>query len=208
MFHFRIAEALGNSLTVEVCPHCGKYHFDKDWFAAKPHKVHLCEHYGKKFRAKTFNVSNPAVLLRLVFFADMHNSAVSQVPNRRFVVDTAKYDSYELWGTCTGALWTMKRPEDNGLHLHCYRNGKRVIDETFGEVVVDGVTINNTMAQLILPQRQVKDIAKWLGVTTCHRCNTPAFHKTIKPQTRTTCQSCGYSWNHRKITSNPILELM
>ena len=208
MSHFRIAEAFGNYLTTERCPHCNQYHFDKDWFAAKPHEIHLCEHCGKKFRSSQPSVSNPAVLLRSLFFQDLHNGAESKIPKRVFKLDTSKFDSYELWGTCTGVLWTMVRPEDRGIHLHCYKDGKRVVDETFGEVTVDGVLVDNSMAQIILPQRQVQDISKWLGVITCSNCGTPVFHNSLKPVKYSECKNCEHTWFHRKVISNPILELV
>ncbi len=45
---------------------------------------------------------------------------------------------FELWSSTPAVLWTAQRPQEKGIHVHVYENGKRIVDDTFGTVVFKG----------------------------------------------------------------------
>jgi hypothetical protein len=60
------------------------------------------------------------------------------VPNRSLnLADYAGCD-YSIWASTPALLWTSDRAQEQGIHVHVMKNGKYVVDETFGQVLLDG----------------------------------------------------------------------
>jgi hypothetical protein len=127
----------GTTLDSVKCNYCFSFHLDLGHFAQTPHKKHLCGHCGKMFlpQGKENLVSNPLHLLE---------------PSTGFESATGKLDiksddfyKLEVWPSTPALIWTLDRPQVTGIHVHAYRSRtERVIDETYGEVVVDNVTLS------------------------------------------------------------------
>jgi hypothetical protein len=60
---YYISRFLKRDLRHLFCTYCGELHLDKEFFAAKPHRRHLCHGCGRYFTDDRKGVSNPIELL-------------------------------------------------------------------------------------------------------------------------------------------------
>jgi hypothetical protein len=61
-----------------------------------------------------------------------------EVPDRTLNLDGYEGCSYTIWASTPAILWTAKRPQELGVHVHVHKGTTRVVDETFGEVILNG----------------------------------------------------------------------
>ena len=52
--------------------------------------------------------------------------------------------SYTIWASTPAILWTAKRPQELGIHVHVHEEMERVVDETFGKVILNGETLERS----------------------------------------------------------------
>jgi hypothetical protein len=45
---------------------------------------------------------------------------------------------YTIWASTPAIVWTAARPQEFGIHVHAFRDSERIIDDTFGEVMLNG----------------------------------------------------------------------
>ena len=38
-------------------------------------------------------------------------------------------------------VWTAERPQEFGIHVHVWNAGGRIVDDTFGEVIYQGIPL-------------------------------------------------------------------
>ena len=129
----------GTSTSCVSCPKCGYPHLDLGDFAVTPHKKHFCGNCGNdSIWSKGPIVSTPLKPLHDQF----NNSNTYIVPDR--VLDLDQYDGYhfDVWASTPAVLWTANRPQEKGVHVHIYDGTKRIIDNTFGEVMYKGKSLN------------------------------------------------------------------
>jgi hypothetical protein len=59
-------------------------------------------------------------------------------PDRSLDLDEYPGCDYTIWASTPSIIWTAKRPQEKGIHVHVNRGAKRIVDDTFSEVVLDG----------------------------------------------------------------------
>ncbi len=130
------------------CTHCGYPHLDLGDFATKPHRKHTCANCGSDSTwSETEVVSTPLKPLHDAFM----NAEGFVVPKRTLNLDEYAGCDYALYASTPAILWTAKRPQEVGIHAHVRSEGKRIIDDTYGEVMLDGKRLErgNLLAMMI-----------------------------------------------------------
>jgi hypothetical protein len=64
-----------------------------------------------------------------------------ETPDRSLNLDEYEGSSYTIWASTPAILWTAKRPQELGIHVHVHKEMERVVDETFGQVILNGETL-------------------------------------------------------------------
>lgn len=117
------------------CSHCGYPHLDLGDFARTPHRKHFCGNCG---RDSTWS-AGPIVSTPLKPLHDQYADSLKyETPDRSLNLDEYEGCSYTIWASTPAILWTAKRPQEFGIHVHVHRGTERVVDETFGQVILDG----------------------------------------------------------------------
>lgn len=210
---FYISRFLGRELTCEFCTHCGAPHLDEGQFAVAPHRKHLCHACGRYFHADKRGISNPLVLLtsELEQTVPHHEPEKSQ---KALEIDQADFSlGMQLWASNPAIVWLADRPEESGIHVHAYTgDGKREIDETYGEVTVDGVVIDPDQVGYLMAQQAVGFLKGKIVSGDCPNCGTPLFtqgDEAFAPAMSHTCGSCEHSivrpGRARPVVYNPLV---
>ncbi|MGI2907679.1 hypothetical protein [Tolypothrix sp. VBCCA 56010] len=122
------------------CSRCNHPHLDLGDFAINPHKKHFCGNCGSDSNwSKEAIVSSP-----LKELADNLNKN-SQFTQSDRALDLRDYSDcqFKIWASTPAILWTSDLPQEEGIHVHIYRDGKKVVDDTFGQVTdVDGAAMD------------------------------------------------------------------
>jgi hypothetical protein len=45
---------------------------------------------------------------------------------------------FQAWASTPAVLWTANRPQERGIHVHVYKDGNYLVDDTFGDVTYKG----------------------------------------------------------------------
>jgi hypothetical protein len=134
-FEFVRAIEEGRKMSCVTCKKCGYPHLDLGDFAVNPHKKHFCGNCGNdSVWSPEPIVSTPLKPLHDQF----SNSNTYVVPDRTLNLDNYPCLRFELWSSTPAVLWTANRPQEKGIHVHVYKNGRRVEDDTFGTVILNG----------------------------------------------------------------------
>lgn len=114
------------------CKKCGYPHLDLGDFAKKPHKKHYCGNCGNdSVMSPTPIVSTPLQPLREQF----HSANEYIDPDRTLNLDEYSDCEFDVWPSTPAIIWTADRPQERGIHVHVYKQGKRIIDDTFSKVI-------------------------------------------------------------------------
>ena len=134
-FEFVTALERGVRMDCIACSHCGYPHLDLGEFARKPHRKHFCGNCGRDSTwSKEEIISTPLQPLH-----DRYAKTLKyETPERRLNLDELPDHTYTIWASTPAVVWTASRPQELGIHVHVYKGTKRVIDDTFGEVVLEG----------------------------------------------------------------------
>ena len=134
-FDFVYALEFGQEMSCISCSKCGYPHLDLADFARKPHRKHFCGNCG---RDSTWSpepiVSTP---LKPLHDRVTTNSNV-KTPERTLDLGDYSGCSYTVWASTPAIVWTASRPQEFGIHVHVHDGSTRVVDDTFGEVVLNG----------------------------------------------------------------------
>ncbi len=208
--NYTLSVVAGLSPGVVRCSHCGALHTDKGALAVRPHRVHLCHRCKRRFRAEGRGVGSRLALLRELL-PRFYEGRRRVVPGRSIEVDLGR-DEVRLWAANPAILWTAPRPEEEGVHVHLYRGGVKVVDETFGRVVVNGRVVDPEAARVLMAQRAysiiVEDVGGRLSGVVCPRCGEPVLYRgelAFRPATRLVCPRCGHSFRvGRAVIPQPL----
>src|SRR5262249_48294451 len=140
------------------CTLCGFPHLDKDWFSVHAHQRHLCAGCGKQFRDTEKGIGNPIIKVAGLFGSGTHEIKSAQ---RSIEIRQADYPGgIQIWGSHPAILWTAPRSEEEGIHIHAFSEdgGKILIDDTFSNVTIDGISLNPTQVRLFMAQRALPHI--------------------------------------------------
>jgi hypothetical protein len=125
----------GREMSCITCKKCGYPHLDLGDFATNPHKKHFCGNCGNDSIWSAYPiVSTPLKPLHDQF----SNSNAYVHPERSLNMDDYPGREFEIWASTPAVLWTANRPQEKGIHVHIYEDGRRIIDDTFGRVAFHG----------------------------------------------------------------------
>lgn len=135
---FVLALESGKSMGCINCRDCGYPHLDLGDFARKEHSKHLCGNCG---RDNTWS-SEPIASTPLKPLHDQF----SRANHYEDVVTEINLDDYvglpfQVWASTPAVLWTATRAQERGIHVHVYKDGDYLIDDTFGTVIYQGKTL-------------------------------------------------------------------
>lgn len=123
------------------CSHCGFPHLDMGDFAETPHRKHFCGNCGRDSTWST----KPIVSTPLQPLHDNFAKTLKYItPDRKLSLDDYAGCSYSIWASTPAIVWTAERPQEFGIHVHIHKGKDRIIDDTFGEVVLDGKLLDRT----------------------------------------------------------------
>lgn len=205
---------LGHDMQYLTCPKCGSAHLDKDWFAANPHKRHLCTFCGRNFNQKTPNIGNPMIKAK-EFFGDtqIHRHIVN--PNRTLRIEQKDFPfGISIWGSNAALLWTSPKSEEYGIHVHAHAENSihPTVDETFDTVIIDGIQLDVEMVRLYMVQKTLPFLKGRIKVLKCPNCDN--YHMdtgehSYTPHVVHRCQHCGQEFRTRiKSIGNPMDDII
>lgn len=210
--YYMVSSVFGYGTKYIECTYCRFPHLDRDWFSVHPHRRHLCAGCGRYFRDDEHAVGNP---IRILQVACGDQQRVARPAGRTMEIRQADYPGgLQIWGSNQAFLWTSARPEEEGIHLHAFRSDDGetpTIDDTFSEVVVDGVHLDPTMVRVWMAQSALPHLHGRSLSGNCPSCGTPKFcggESGFTPVATHGCDSCGrgFATRHRlrKTILNPL----
>lgn len=134
-FAFVCALESGKETDCIDCSNCGHPHLDLGDFGKTPHRKHFCANCGRDSTwSKAPIISTP--------LKPLHDRTATRLtpltPQRRLNLDHHKGHSYTVWASTPAIVWTASRPQEYGIHVHVHNGTDRIIDDTFGEVILNG----------------------------------------------------------------------
>lgn len=138
---FVLALEQGKPMGCINCKDCGYPHLDLGEFARKAHKKHLCGNCG---RDNTWSTA-PIASTPLSPMHDQFSRAHEFVDvDRAISLDDYAGLPFQVWASTPAVLWTANRPQERGIHVHIYKDGNYLIDDTFGIVHYQGVKLERS----------------------------------------------------------------
>lgn len=135
---FVIALESGRAMGCINCRDCGYPHLDLGEFARTPHAKHLCGNCG---RDNTWS-KEPIASTPLKPLHDQFSKADAYVDvTGRIDLDAYEGLPFQVWASTPAVLWTAERPQERGIHVHVYKDGKYLVDDTYGEVIYQGKSL-------------------------------------------------------------------
>lgn len=117
------------------CTTCWHPHLDLGDFGKTPHRKHFCANCG---RDSTWS-KGPIISTPL---KPLHDRTATHLtcllPDRRLNLDDHKGHSYTVWASTPAIIWTANRSQEYGIHVHVHDGVERIVDDTFGEVILNG----------------------------------------------------------------------
>lgn len=195
------------------CSLCGFPHLDKDWFSVHLHRRHLCAGCGKQFRDDEKGVGNPAVKVQEIFPTKHEITRAGKTIN-------FKQEDYvggiQIWGSNPALLWTSEKNEESGIHIHAFGDDvcKPKLDDTYSNVVIDGIRLDPAMVRVFMAQSALPHIEGRVISLTCPQCGLSHFDKgeaAFTPHAIHACRRCCCeSKSNRRVRNtiaNPIIEV-
>lgn len=210
---FYISRFLGRTIVGLFCPVCNTPHLDSDWFAVKPHRLHLCHGCNRLFRQETRRVSNPLEMVR-------HQLGIvgtfAEPVRAKGEVDIRQTDypgGLQIWASNPALIWTSTRREQEGIHVHGWQRPGAVpkLDGTFGSVRIDGIALDEEQLRVFMAQNALFYLRGKVVALDCPSCGSHVFNRgeaAFKPKNEHSCQSCGTVFatkNRRRVVSNPFV---
>jgi hypothetical protein len=100
----------------------------------------------------------------------------------------------QIWASNPAIVWLADRPEEYGIHVHVYAaDGTRVEDDTFGSVIIDGISLGVEEVAYLMAQRAMPSLVGKVSTITCRSCKADIFNQgneAFEPSTEHKCE-CG-----------------
>jgi transposase-like protein len=213
--YYMVSSVFGYEMKYVACSYCRYPHLDRDWFSVHPHRRHLCSGCGKHFTDTSVAVGNPIVGVRTACGLKTHKS---QLSNKTLDIKQADFPGgIQVWGSNPAFLWTSDRVEEEGIHIHAFRetSAHPDTDETFGQVVIDGIQLDPLMVRVLMAQSALPSLRDRVQPITCPRCSTPHFSlgdSAFTPVASRTCTNCSREFAStgrlRKTIGNPLPKIL
>lgn len=140
-FDFVCGLELSKDMDCINCSHCGYPHLDLGDFAQTPHRKHFCGNCG---RDSTWS-KQPIVSTPLKPLHDSFAKTLKYVtPDRILNLDDYEGCTYTIWASTPAIVWTAEREQEFGIHVHVHDGPGRIVDDTFGEVILNGKSLNRS----------------------------------------------------------------
>src|ERR1700682_342141 len=212
--YYMVSSIFGYEMKYVTCSYCGYPHLDRDWFSVHPHRRHLCAGCGKHFADTSVAVGNPILGARAACGIKSHKSQPSEKTLR---IEQADYPGgIQIWGSNPAFLWTSDRTEEEGIHVHAFRepSDQPMLDETYGEVVIDGVQLNPLMVRVLMAQSALPSLKDRVLPIICPNCHTAHFsvgESAFTPIPNHKCSKCSRQFvsfgRLRNTIGNPLLSI-
>jgi predicted nucleic-acid-binding Zn-ribbon protein len=212
--YYMVTSIFGFKMKYVQCGKCGYPHLDKDWFSLHPHQRHLCSGCGQYFRDDERGIGNPLVGMQAAL------GSSPQLPtkiNRRLEINQRDYPGgIQIWGSNPSIFWTSPQLEEDGIHLHAYCDDGSTLayDDTFSEVIIDGVRLDPVLVRTLMAQKSLPHIAERVMSFSCPKCENSFFGKDeLAFSTRSLhfCDRCGNEFQRRgrlrNVIGNPLVEI-
>ena len=193
--YYMVTSLFGYPMSYVRCTHCGWPHLDRDFFSVHPHHRHLCAGCGKHFCDSVNGIGNPIIGVRQACGVKEHQTTPSQ---EALDIRQADYPGgIQIWGSNPAFLWTGSKAEAEGIHVHAFLDGEKVpeLDETYGEVIIDGVRLDPEMVRLLMAQNVMPSLKDRIRSIDCPACRRPQFgvgQAAYTPAATHTCSGCGH----------------
>jgi transposase-like protein len=213
--YYMVSSVFGYKTKYIECTRCGYPHLDKDWFSVHAHRRHLCSGCGKTFPDSDTAIGNPIAAIQAAFG---HRTRVK--PSRKkLVLRQADYPGgIQIWGSNPAIVWTGSQHEEEGIHVHAFkREGDKEPkpDETYSEVLIDGVPLDPMMVRTLMAQSALPHIAGRVRGLTCPRCRQTHFSSgeaAFTPMVKQSCTRCRHAFvssgRLRKVIGNPCVDTL
>jgi hypothetical protein len=210
--YYMVSSVFGYPMRQVRCSYCQVPHLDRDWFSVHPHRRHLCAACGQYFRDIDIGIGNPIEIVR---GACRLQTLATKTAGRLLTISQADYPGgIQIWGSNPAFLWTSPVPEEEGIHVHAFlhdRDKEPVIDETYSEVIIDGITLNAQMVRLFMAQSALPHLKGRVISADCPSCGKPKFatgDESFTPELKHKCDGCGREFSTkgriRKVIPNPL----
>ena len=213
--YYMATSVFGFGMKHITCSYCGYPHLDRDWFSVHAHRRHLCAGCGKHFRDNETAIGNPILGVRDACGITTQKPKLS---NRKLDIRQVDFPGgIQIWGSNAAFLWTRDRAEEKGIHVHAFKKmgPKPDLDETYGEVTVDGAKLNASMVRILMAQSalpSLKNRVLPIDCPSCHRAQFAVGELAFTPTETHTCNRCGRKFaapgRLRKTIANPLPRLL
>lgn len=213
--YYMVSSVFNHKMKYVSCSCCGYPHLDRDWFSVHPHRRHLCAGCGKHFTDAQVAVGNPILGVRLACGVKTHKSKFS---TRTLEIHQTDFPGgIQIWGSNPAFLWTSERAEEEGIHVHAFRYScdEPELDETYGEVVIDGTKLDPMMVRVLMAQSALPSLKNRLVSLDCPSCGAGHFsigESAFTPLPTHTCKRCTLEFaapgRLRKTIGNPMLGIL
>jgi hypothetical protein len=214
--YYMVTSLFGYEMREVICTLCGYSHLDKDWFSVHGHKRHLCAGCGRQFRDAVVGIGNPIIGVRTQLGLQRHKVKPAR---KKLKIEQREFPGgIQIWGSNPALLWTSAAAEEEGIHVHVFsKNGDKepFPDETYGEVIIDGVWLNPEMVRVLMAQNALPHIKGRVVCKHCPRCSEPQFASgdhAYTPTVDNVCSNCNANFASsgrlRKTISNPLVTVL
>lgn len=214
--YFMVSSVFEKPMKYVACTLCGFPHLDRDWFAVHKHRRHLCAGCGRQFADIEEGIGNPAMRLHDAFKVKRKRGLVSA--NRHCKIRQREYaGGIQIWGSNPAIVWTAEKAEEEGIHVHAYREigGPYSLDNTYSTVEIDGITLDSDMVRSYMAQSVTPHIAGRVVSHNCPKCGDAHFDRgelAYTPHKEHYCEHCGHIFSPtgrvRLTISNPMVTVV
>jgi hypothetical protein len=210
--HFSLASIFNHKIVSLICKQCNQSILSSQLFSLIPHHEHICNHCGHVNFTLHACVINPVIAFKKNPSETILKRSTIQ-PERSINIERDRYPGgIQIWGSNPSIVWTASRAEESAIHVHAYASEeRRVIDNTYGLVFLDGEYLDIEMIRTWQIQQMMPELKSKIGVILCPSCNVAQFDQgiyAVVPQAMRRCQQCAFSFSHESSISNPVITIL
>ncbi len=101
----------------------------------------------------------------------------------------------QIWGSNPAIISTSPVHQESGVHLHAFSNDSAcpALDETYGELEIDGVKLNEHHVRTFMAQRALPHLSGRVQSISCDDCGEQHFDsgtEAFTPREKHCCTGC------------------
>jgi transposase-like protein len=213
--YYMISSVFGYPMKEVICTRCGFSHLDKDWFSLHKHQRHLCAGCGQYFRDTEQGIGNPIIGVQNLFNA--RGSSTKKIDRPISIRQSDYPGGIQVWGSNLSIFWTSTEIEEEGIHLHVFsdENEMPVEDNTYSEVIIDGIRLDPAMVRILMAQNVIPHIAGRVIAIDCPHCLMTYYSEGINaytPRSKHICTYCNKIFQNRgrlkNVIGNPLVKIL